>query len=104
MLCELSTCDRKDTVQLGQRWEKGVPIEVIPMAYTPVMKKIQQMFGGQIELRMAKQKAVSSVSHSHTVCVSYCQCHSQTLSVSVTVSVRHSEYFKYMNFSIEEHL
>ncbi|KAK2162965.1 hypothetical protein NP493_1494g00016 [Ridgeia piscesae] len=49
--------ERKDTVQLGQRWEKGVPIEVIPMAYTPVMKKIQQMFGGQIELRMAKQKA-----------------------------------------------
>ena len=79
-------------MQLGQRWEKGVPIEVIPMAYTPVMKKIQQLFGGQIELRMAKQKAVSSASVSVSVTVTQCQCHSHTLSVSVTVSVRHSEY------------
>ena len=91
MLCELSTCDRKDTVQLGQRWEKGVPIEVIPMAYTPVMKKIQQMFGGQIELRMAKQKAVSSVSHSHTVCVSYCQCQLLSVSQSDTVCVSYCQ-------------
>ena len=51
-------------MQLGQRWQKGVPIEVIPMAYTPVMRKIHQQFGGEVVLRMAKAKAVSPASFS----------------------------------------
>lgn len=50
--------DRKRSTQLGTQWTKGVPIEVIPMAYKPVQKKIQEKFGGKAVLRMAKAKAV----------------------------------------------
>ncbi|KAG7459017.1 hypothetical protein MATL_G00226750 [Megalops atlanticus] len=48
---------RKDSKSLGQQWKKGVPIEVIPMAYVPVTKAIMQRFGGEVELRMAVSKA-----------------------------------------------
>lgn len=47
---------RKNSEYLGQKWKKGVPIEVIPMAYVPIMRKIKQL-GGKPELRMAKSKA-----------------------------------------------
>ncbi|KAK7508585.1 hypothetical protein BaRGS_00000151 [Batillaria attramentaria] len=49
--------DRKDTAKLGTYWKKGVPIEVVPMAYRPVQLKIQQQLGGKTELRMAHRKA-----------------------------------------------
>lgn len=49
--------DRKDSEHLGTTWKKGVPIEVLPMAYKPVMKKIQQKIGGEAILRMASRKA-----------------------------------------------
>lgn len=42
---------------LGQHWKKGIPIEVIPIAYLPIRLKIVEMFGGICELRMAKMKA-----------------------------------------------
>ncbi|XP_075222063.1 ribose-5-phosphate isomerase isoform X2 [Lycorma delicatula] len=42
---------------LGEHWKKGIPIEVIPMAYLPVKLKIKEMFNGECELRMAKAKA-----------------------------------------------
>lgn len=48
---------RKDSKNLGEQWKKGVPIEVIPMAYVPVSKAIQSQFGGAAELRMAVSKA-----------------------------------------------
>ncbi|XP_033109747.1 ribose-5-phosphate isomerase-like [Anneissia japonica] len=48
---------RKDSKQLGEKWKKGVPIEVIAMAYKPVMKKIESLLGGQAVLRMAQAKA-----------------------------------------------
>lgn len=47
---------RKESSTLGQQWTKGVPIEVIPMAYVPLMHKIKVM-GGEPTLRMATQKA-----------------------------------------------
>lgn len=47
---------RKDSEYLGEKWKNGVPIEVIPMAYVPIMKKIENM-GGIPKLRMAKSKA-----------------------------------------------
>lgn len=50
---------RKDSQELGTSYKKGIPIEVIPMAYKPVQMKIQDMFGGEAVLRMAQQKAVS---------------------------------------------
>ncbi|XP_043554909.1 ribose-5-phosphate isomerase-like isoform X2 [Chiloscyllium plagiosum] len=48
---------RKDSKSLGEKWKKGVPIEVIPMAYVPVTKAIAAKFGGEAELRMAVSKA-----------------------------------------------
>lgn len=48
---------RKDSGSLGQQWKKGVPIEVIPMAYVPVCRAIGRRFGGQASLRMAVSKA-----------------------------------------------
>ncbi|XP_036818695.1 ribose-5-phosphate isomerase [Oncorhynchus tshawytscha] len=48
---------RKDSSVLGQQWKKGVPIEVIPMAYVPVSRTIAKRFGGEAVLRMAVSKA-----------------------------------------------
>ncbi|XP_073238948.1 ribose-5-phosphate isomerase-like isoform X1 [Porites lutea] len=48
--------DRKDSKQLGESWKKGIPVEVIPMAYVPVMKKMEKL-GLKPILRMAKAKA-----------------------------------------------
>lgn len=48
---------RKDSEELGEQWKKGIPLEVIPMAYQPVTQKIMNKFGGCLQLRMAKEKA-----------------------------------------------
>ncbi|ETN19536.1 ribose 5-phosphate isomerase A [Phytophthora nicotianae P10297] len=48
---------RKESKQLGEQWTLGVPVEVIPMAYVPLMNKMEQDFGGKSVLRMAKSKA-----------------------------------------------
>ncbi|KAM4541592.1 ribose-5-phosphate isomerase [Fundulus diaphanus] len=48
---------RKDSEALGQQWKKGIPIEVIPMAYVPVSRMIAKRFGGEVNLRMAVSKA-----------------------------------------------
>ncbi|XP_006875913.1 PREDICTED: ribose-5-phosphate isomerase [Chrysochloris asiatica] len=48
---------RKDSKNLGDQWHKGIPIEVIPMAYVPVSRAVAQKFGGVVELRMAVNKA-----------------------------------------------
>jgi len=47
----------KDSKDLGQQWKKGIPIEVIPMAYNKVIRAIHKKFGGKAALRMAKCKA-----------------------------------------------
>ncbi len=47
---------RKNSKHLGEKWKNGVPIEVIPMAYIPLMKKLEKM-GATPILRMAKAKA-----------------------------------------------
>lgn len=49
---------RKDSKALGQQWKKGVPVEVVPMAYVPVSRAITRRFGGEAVLRMAVSKAV----------------------------------------------
>ena len=46
----------KDSKTLGQKWKKGVPIEVIPGAYVPIMNKIKEM-KGKPTLRMGVNKA-----------------------------------------------
>ncbi|BFZ24754.1 hypothetical protein BsWGS_27793 [Bradybaena similaris] len=48
---------RKNSRVLGTKWKKGVPIEVLPMAYKPVQLKINQLLGGNAVLRMASEKA-----------------------------------------------
>jgi ribose 5-phosphate isomerase A len=47
---------RKKSEKLGINWKKGVPIEVIPMAYLPLMKKLKAL-GGIPVLRMAQSKS-----------------------------------------------
>lgn len=46
----------KDSTNLGDKWRKGVPIEVIPMAFKPVSLKLEKL-GLKPVLRMAKSKA-----------------------------------------------
>ena len=46
----------KKSFNLGDKWKKGIPVEVIPMAYKPVMIKLVEN-GLQPVLRMAKAKA-----------------------------------------------
>ncbi|XP_064007751.1 ribose-5-phosphate isomerase isoform X1 [Pogoniulus pusillus] len=48
---------RKRSQSLGEHWKKGIPIEVIPMAYVPVTRTLTRSFGGTAELRMAVSKA-----------------------------------------------
>lgn len=46
----------KDSKVLGEKWKKGIPIEVVPWAYVPLMKKMEEMGGSPI-LRLAEKKA-----------------------------------------------
>jgi ribose 5-phosphate isomerase A len=52
---------RKDSQHLGEQWKKGIPIEVIPLAYVPLLQEFRSM-GGVPSLRMAKSKAGPVVS------------------------------------------
>lgn len=47
----------KNSKLLGEQYKKGIPIEVVPMAYMPVKQKIEKEFGGSLKLRMAIAKA-----------------------------------------------
>lgn len=58
MLNPPPTVLRKKSKSLGEQWKKGIPIEVIPMAYVPVTRALTKNFGGVVELRMAVSKAV----------------------------------------------
>ncbi|MFX1506560.1 MAG: ribose 5-phosphate isomerase A [Promethearchaeota archaeon] len=40
---------------LGENWKKGIPIEIIPFAYVPLMNKMKAL-GGKPQLRMAQAK------------------------------------------------
>lgn len=47
----------KDSKKLGDSYKKGIPIEVVPMAYVPIKNKVLALFGGEIKLRSAVAKA-----------------------------------------------
>lgn len=47
----------KKSKRLGDQYKRGIPIEVAPMAYVPVQKKIKNLYGGDLDLRMAVLKA-----------------------------------------------
>lgn len=44
---------------MGEKWKKGIPIEVIPMSRRPIQQKIESKYGGEAILRMSADKAVS---------------------------------------------
>ncbi|MHA1331581.1 MAG: ribose 5-phosphate isomerase A, partial [Candidatus Hodarchaeales archaeon] len=47
---------RKISNTLGTQWDKGVPVEVLPMAHKPLMTKFEKL-GGKPKLRLAKSKS-----------------------------------------------
>jgi len=51
----------KKSEYLGEHWKKGVPIEIIPLAHVPIMKRLEKL-GGIPVLRMAQAKAGPVVS------------------------------------------
>jgi len=55
---------RKDSQYLGEQFHRGIPLEVIPVAYVPVANRIKHLFpDSKVELRMAKCKAVMYKNH-----------------------------------------
>ena len=48
--------ERKNVDSLGDSWNRGIPIEVVPMAYIPIKQRIEGEFGGDVILRIAEQK------------------------------------------------
>ncbi|MBY8988828.1 MAG: ribose 5-phosphate isomerase A, partial [Candidatus Lokiarchaeota archaeon] len=51
----------KKSEYLGENWKNGVPIEIIPLAHIPIMKKLEKL-GGKPVLRRAQAKAGPIVS------------------------------------------
>ena len=52
---------RKKSQKLGQNWQNGIPIEVLPSAYRLVQETIEKLHQGKATLREfsgAKSKAV----------------------------------------------
>lgn len=49
---------RKDSTHLGEHWKKGIPVEVLPMAYVPSMNKINKILACRPVLRYAVNKMV----------------------------------------------
>ncbi|XP_076240410.1 ribose-5-phosphate isomerase [Calliopsis andreniformis] len=47
----------KNSQKLGEQYKKGIPIEVVPMAYAAIQKRIEENFGGNVQIRMALAKA-----------------------------------------------
>lgn len=50
---------RKNSQKLGEQYKKGIPIEVVPMAYVPIQRRIESTYGGVAKIRMAVAKAVN---------------------------------------------
>ncbi|XP_031847494.1 ribose-5-phosphate isomerase isoform X2 [Nomia melanderi] len=47
----------KNSQKLGEQYKKGIPIEVVPMAYTAIQRRIEDNYGGHAQMRMALAKA-----------------------------------------------
>lgn len=51
---------RKNSTALGDNWKKGIPIEVLPMAFNAVRHQLSKRFSAKLddfELRIAERKA-----------------------------------------------
>jgi len=51
-------CNRKWSKKLGEKWEKGIPIEVLPIAYKITKKEIEKQLGGEAVVREGTEKLV----------------------------------------------
>ncbi|XP_034179829.2 ribose-5-phosphate isomerase isoform X1 [Osmia lignaria lignaria] len=47
----------KNSQKLGEQYKKGIPIEVIPMAYVAIQRRVEDNYGGDVKIRMALAKA-----------------------------------------------
>ncbi|XP_003696066.1 ribose-5-phosphate isomerase [Apis florea] len=47
----------KNSQKLGEQYKKGIPIEVVPMAYVAILRRIEDNYGGLVKVRMALAKA-----------------------------------------------
>lgn len=45
--------ESKKSQRLGEKWTKGIPLEVMPMAYEAVRQQIQERLGGTVNLRLS---------------------------------------------------
>ncbi len=50
--------NRKWSKYLGEKWGKGIPIEVIPIAYKITKKEIEKQLGGEVIVREGTEKLV----------------------------------------------
>lgn len=62
----------KEVNRLGQKWKKGIPIEVIPMACKPIQQKIEGKYGGEAVLRMSADKAGPLVTDNGNFILDWC--------------------------------
>ncbi len=53
--------NRKWSKNLGDKWEKGIPIEVLPIAYKITKKEIEKQLGGEVLVRQGTEKIVSCI-------------------------------------------
>ncbi|KAI0828507.1 ribose 5-phosphate isomerase [Trametes gibbosa] len=53
---------RKNSTVLGTAWKQGIPIEVVPFAYTKILQNLHLIGSPEAVLRMAKAKAGPVVS------------------------------------------
>ncbi len=79
---------RKDSKVLGEKWKAGVPLEVLPLAYQPVLKHIAKL-GGKGVLRMAPAAAkagpvvtVTTDCMNHTHDITHTTTHTITRTIS----------------------
>ncbi|XP_043247860.1 ribose-5-phosphate isomerase [Colletes gigas] len=47
----------KNSQKLGEHYKKGIPVEVVPMAYVAIQRRIESTYGGTVKVRMALAKA-----------------------------------------------
>ena len=52
---------RKYAKSLGETWKKGIPIEVLPVAYKVTKKEIERQLGGEAIVREGTEKIVGAL-------------------------------------------
>jgi len=55
---------------LGDKWNKGIPIEVLPIAYKIAKKEIEKQLGGEVVVREGTEKVVCFRLNYNIFCVS----------------------------------